>query len=88
MTFKMIISAMALTLSLNAPAMAEDAAAPAKPAPTLPAISVIAASKTVVTDRVLATGFFLPEGLVVNNSAPASGGGQPLLWQHRWVGGR
>ncbi len=35
-----------------------------------------------LTDRVLGTGFFLPEGLVVNNSAPASGGGQPLLWQH------
>lgn len=35
-----------------------------------------------VTDRVFATGFFLPEGLVVNNSQPASGGGQPLLWQH------
>ena len=33
-------------------------------------------------DRLLGTGFFLPEGLVVNNSAPATGGGQPLLWQH------
>lgn len=33
-------------------------------------------------DRVLGTGFFLPEGLVVNNSIAASGGGQPLLWQH------
>ena len=33
-------------------------------------------------DRHFGTGFFLPEGLVVNNSAPASGGGQPLLWQH------
>jgi len=33
-------------------------------------------------DRVLGTGFFLPEGLVVNNSLPATGGGQPLLWQH------
>jgi len=30
----------------------------------------------------LGTGFFLPEGLIVNNSAMASGGGQPLLWQH------
>ena len=30
-------------------------------------------------DRMLGTGFFLPEGLVVNNSAPATGGGQPLL---------
>lgn len=33
-------------------------------------------------DRLLGTGFFLPEGLVVNNSVPATGGGQPLLWQH------
>ena len=33
-------------------------------------------------DRVLGTGFFLPEGLSVNNSLPASGGGQPILWQH------
>jgi cytochrome c oxidase subunit I len=33
-------------------------------------------------DRLLGTGFFLPEGLIVNNSLPASGGGQPLLWQH------
>jgi cytochrome c oxidase subunit 1 len=35
-----------------------------------------------LTDRTLGTGFFIPEGLVVNNSAPAAGGGQPLLWQH------
>ncbi len=35
-----------------------------------------------LTDRLLGTGFFLPEGLVVNNSPMASGGGQPLLWQH------
>jgi cytochrome c oxidase subunit 1 len=33
-------------------------------------------------DRTMGTGFFLPEGLIVNNSEPASGGGQPLLWQH------
>ncbi len=33
-------------------------------------------------DRLVGTGFFLPEGLVVNNSLPATGGGQPLLWQH------
>ena len=33
-------------------------------------------------DRLVGTGFFLPEGLVVNNSVPATGGGQPLLWQH------
>ena len=35
-----------------------------------------------LTDRMIGTGFFIPEGLVVNNSAMASGGGQPLLWQH------
>jgi cytochrome c oxidase subunit 1 len=35
-----------------------------------------------VMDRVIKTGFFVPEGLIVNNSAPLSGGGQPLLWQH------
>jgi cytochrome c oxidase subunit 1 len=33
-------------------------------------------------DRVIKTGFFVPEGLSVNNSIPLSGGGQPLLWQH------
>jgi len=33
-------------------------------------------------DRIVGTGFFLPDGLIVNNSAPATGGGQPLLWQH------
>jgi cytochrome c oxidase subunit 1 len=33
-------------------------------------------------DRVINTGFFIPEGLIVNNAAPMSGGGQPLLWQH------
>ncbi|HIN94441.1 MAG TPA: cytochrome c oxidase subunit I [Planctomycetes bacterium] len=35
-----------------------------------------------LADRLVGTGFFLPEGLVVNNSAMAAGGGQPLLWQH------
>jgi cytochrome c oxidase subunit 1 len=35
-----------------------------------------------LADRVIGTGFFLPEGLVVNNSAAATGGGQPILWQH------
>jgi cytochrome c oxidase subunit 1 len=35
-----------------------------------------------LTDRMIGTGFLLPEYLVVNNSEPASGGGQPLLWQH------
>lgn len=33
-------------------------------------------------DRVLGTGFFLPEGLSANNGVMVSGGGQPLLWQH------
>ena len=33
-------------------------------------------------DRLMGTGFFIPEGLVVNNSEMLSGGGQPLLWQH------
>jgi cytochrome c oxidase subunit 1 len=33
-------------------------------------------------DRLLGAGFFVPEHLVVNNAAPLSGGGQPLLWQH------
>src|SRR5688572_16097564 len=35
-----------------------------------------------VMDRVIKTGFFVPEGLIVNNAVPLSGGGQPLLWQH------
>ncbi len=35
-----------------------------------------------LTDRMFGTGFFIPENLVVNNSVAASGGGQPLLWQH------
>lgn len=33
-------------------------------------------------DRVVGTGFFTPEQWVINNAAPASGGGQTLLWQH------
>ncbi|MGE0607802.1 MAG: cbb3-type cytochrome c oxidase subunit I [Pirellulales bacterium] len=33
-------------------------------------------------DRELGTGFFIPEGLVVNNTPSGAGGGQPLLWQH------
>jgi cytochrome c oxidase subunit 1 len=33
-------------------------------------------------DRVLGTGFFIPEGWSANNAPLASGGGQPLLWQH------
>ncbi|MEX0867626.1 MAG: cbb3-type cytochrome c oxidase subunit I, partial [Pirellulales bacterium] len=35
-----------------------------------------------LSDRMFGTGFFLPEGLSVNNSEMAAGGGQPLLWQH------
>lgn len=35
-----------------------------------------------LTDRLFGTGFFVPEGLIVNNSEMAAGGGQPLLWQH------
>ncbi|MCG8587493.1 MAG: cbb3-type cytochrome c oxidase subunit I, partial [Pirellulales bacterium] len=33
-------------------------------------------------DRVMGTGFFLPEGWSAFNSIPQAGGGQPLLWQH------
>jgi cytochrome c oxidase subunit 1 len=33
-------------------------------------------------DLKLGTGFFIPEGWSANNTAPAAGGGQPLLWQH------
>ena len=39
-----------------------------------------AASVMLIMDRTLGTGFFLNEGNMVNNSAMASGGGQPLLW--------
>ena len=33
-------------------------------------------------DRLARTGFFIPEGLVINNSPVGAGGGEPLLWQH------
>ncbi|MEX2559557.1 MAG: cbb3-type cytochrome c oxidase subunit I [Pirellulales bacterium] len=33
-------------------------------------------------DRTVRTGFFIPEGLIVNNMEAGAGGGQPLLWQH------
>ncbi|MEQ8763144.1 MAG: cbb3-type cytochrome c oxidase subunit I [Planctomycetota bacterium] len=33
-------------------------------------------------DRTLMTGFFNPSDLVVNNVTVATGGGQPILWQH------
>ena len=35
-----------------------------------------------LADRTLGTGFFSPEGNMVNNTLTATGGGQPLLWQH------
>ena len=35
-----------------------------------------------LADRMIGTGFFIPEGLIVNNAEAATGGGQPLLWQH------
>ena len=35
-----------------------------------------------ILDRMLGTGFFVPEGLIVNNADMMTGGGQPLLWQH------
>jgi len=35
-----------------------------------------------ILDRMLGTGFFVPEGLIVNNADMITGGGQPLLWQH------
>lgn len=33
-------------------------------------------------DRMAGTGFFLADGAMANNSPMATGGGQPLLWQH------
>ncbi len=33
-------------------------------------------------DLKMGTGFFIPEGWTTNNNPMASGGGQPLLWQH------
>jgi cytochrome c oxidase subunit 1 len=35
-----------------------------------------------VMDRELGTGFFTPEGSIINNTVNTAGGGQPLLWQH------
>ena len=35
-----------------------------------------------LADRSLGTGFFTPEGNIVNNAVATAGGGQPLLWQH------
>jgi cytochrome c oxidase subunit 1 len=33
-------------------------------------------------DRTVRTGFFIPEGLIINNEMIGAGGGQTLLWQH------
>ena len=41
-----------------------------------------AAGFMLVADRTFGTCFFIPAGIVVNNSAPTVGGGQTLLWQH------
>jgi cytochrome c oxidase subunit 1 len=35
-----------------------------------------------LSDRLLQTGFFLPENISANNAIAVAGGGQPLLWQH------
>jgi len=35
-----------------------------------------------LSDRIWGTGFYLPEGVYVNNGELSAGGGQPLLWQH------
>lgn len=35
-----------------------------------------------LSDRLLGTGFFIPEGWTWNNTDHAAGGGHPLLWQH------
>ena len=35
-----------------------------------------------LSDRILATGFFAPEAIMVNDTTTISGGGEPLLWQH------
>ncbi|MEM7784995.1 MAG: cbb3-type cytochrome c oxidase subunit I [Planctomycetota bacterium] len=35
-----------------------------------------------LSDRLIGTGFFLPENIAVDNAVATSGGGQVLLWQH------
>jgi cytochrome c oxidase subunit 1 len=35
-----------------------------------------------LSDRLIGTGFFIPEGWTANNAPLATGGGHPLLWQH------
>lgn len=41
-----------------------------------------AAALMQLMDRELGTGFFSPEGSMINNTITTAGGGQPLLWQH------
>ncbi len=65
MNFSKIFVAFAVIAALapvgaSVPARAEDPTPKAQQAPTLPAISVIAASKTQLTDRVLASGIIEP----------------------------
>src|ERR1700690_1109536 len=43
---------------------------------------VTAATFRQLLDRVVLTGFFVPEGLTVNGGSAGAGGGQVLLWQH------
>ncbi|MCU0791066.1 MAG: biotin/lipoyl-binding protein, partial [Nitratireductor sp.] len=60
MNLRKAFSAIALAAALAAPALAADPTPKQAPAPTLPAISVLAASKAVLTDRVLASGIIEP----------------------------
>jgi HlyD family secretion protein len=60
MYLRKAFSAIALAAALAAPALAADPTPKQAPAPTLPAISVLAASKAVLTDRVLASGIIEP----------------------------
>ena len=47
------------------------------------ALPVLTASLLMlISDRLLHTGFFIPEGLVTASGEQSSGGGHPLLWQH------
>ncbi|MBI1953840.1 MAG: cytochrome c oxidase subunit I [Candidatus Omnitrophica bacterium] len=50
---------------------------------TLLATPVLAAAMILLLlDRAVGTSFFLPAGMIVDGSALAHAGGQPLLWQH------
>lgn len=47
------------------------------------ALPVLAAALLMMlSDQILQTGFFLPQGISANNQLVVSGGGQVLLWQH------